>query len=64
LEGITEDEDMRVFGPEFMTQVRAGESGLRTWWKFMTKVIKGEIFMSIPQPPGYSHSARPRETTQ
>ena len=55
---------MRVFGPEFMTQVRAGESGLRAWWKFMTKVIKGEIFMSIPQPPGYSHSARPRETTQ
>ena len=55
---------MRAFGPEFMTQVRWGESGLRTWWKFMTKVIKGETFTSIPQPPGYSHSAGPRETAQ
>ena len=59
---------MRAFGPEFMTQARWGESGVKGasghGGNSLTKVIKGETFMSIRQPPGYSQSAGPRETTQ
>ena len=45
---------MRAFGPEFMTQVRWGESGVKGasghGRNSLTKVIKGETFTSIPQP--------------
>jgi hypothetical protein len=59
---------MRAFGPEFMTQARWGESGVKGasghGGNSLTKVIKGETFVSTPQPPGYSQSAGLRQTTQ
>lgn len=59
---------MKAFGPEFMTQVRWGESGVEGasghGGNSLTTVVKGETVTSIPQPPGYSQNAGSRETTQ